>query len=107
MLHLLIMVPAVALIIRWAQPGSAAALFGLTILAVLPVTYAIAWLLHLGIERPGIRLGRLCAGRLQRRPDNHVKAGSTAPPSATGDADDNSGDDRGSRARVTLMDLRP
>jgi peptidoglycan/LPS O-acetylase OafA/YrhL len=67
LLHLLVMIPAAALVMRWLQPGEPAIRFAVTLLVVMPSVYATAWLLHIAIERPGIRLGRQVLGALRTR----------------------------------------
>jgi peptidoglycan/LPS O-acetylase OafA/YrhL len=68
LLHLLVMLPVMQGIIIWLHPASPALLFVETVAITMPLVYAVAWLLHLTIERPGIQLGRRLLGSARRIP---------------------------------------
>jgi peptidoglycan/LPS O-acetylase OafA/YrhL len=72
LLHLLVMIPTIALTLKWLQPGSRPVLFLVTIAIVVPVTYAIAWALHLAVEKPGIQLGRRILSRFRSPSRDHL-----------------------------------
>jgi peptidoglycan/LPS O-acetylase OafA/YrhL len=62
------MLPVMQGIIIWLHPASPALLFVETVAITMPLVYAVAWLLHLTIERPGIQLGRRLLGSARRIP---------------------------------------
>ncbi|MET1026496.1 MAG: acyltransferase [Dongiaceae bacterium] len=67
LLHLLVMLPVLQGIIKLLQPASAPVLFMATVMIVIPIVYLVAWVLHLWIERPGIKLGRMLLAMLRTK----------------------------------------
>lgn len=67
LLHLLVMLPVMQGVITLLHPTSHAMFFAATVIITLPLVYAIGWLLHLTVERPGIQLGRRILGAARGR----------------------------------------
>lgn len=70
LLHLLLLLPiagGLALLPAY-QSAPAAFRFGLCVLLTAPVVYAIAWGLHVSVERGGIRMGKYFSGHKRPSP---------------------------------------
>lgn len=72
LIHLLLLQPIAAfVIVRFGDEVTAPGRFGLVVLMLVPLAYAVAWLAYQAVEVPGRMFGRLLLERFGAKPSVH------------------------------------